>query len=47
MSGDAEQEYFSDGMTEEIITALSHLCWLLVVARNWTFVYKATAQDSD
>ena len=40
MSGDPEQEYFADGMVEEIITALSRICWLFVIARNSTFTYK-------
>ncbi len=40
MSGDPEQEYFSDGMTEEIITALSKVPYLFVIARNSTFSYK-------
>jgi adenylate cyclase len=40
MSGDPEQEYFSDGMAEEIITALSKVPYLLVIARNSTFTYK-------
>ena len=40
MSGDAEQEYFSDGITEEIITALSKTPKLFVIARNSTFTYK-------
>jgi TolB-like protein len=40
MSGDAEQEYFSDGMSEDIITALSKLRWFFVIARNSSFVYK-------
>jgi len=40
MSGDPEQEYFSDGMTEEIITALSKVPRLFVIARNSTFTYK-------
>ncbi len=40
MSGDSEQEYFSDGITEDIITALSRLRWFFVIARNSTFVYK-------
>lgn len=43
MSGDAEQEYFSDGMVEDIITALSRLRWLFVIARNSSFVYKGRA----
>ncbi|HLB97588.1 MAG TPA: winged helix-turn-helix domain-containing protein [Acetobacteraceae bacterium] len=40
MSGDPEQEYFSDGITEDIITALSKLRWFFVIARNSTFLYK-------
>jgi len=43
MSGDAEQEYFSDGITEDIITALSKLRWLFVIARNSSFIYKGVA----
>jgi adenylate cyclase len=45
MSGDPEQEYFSDGMTEDIITALSRLRWLFVIARNSSFTYKGEAVD--
>jgi adenylate cyclase len=45
LSGDAEQEYFVDGMAEEIITALSRIRWLFVVARNSTFTYKGQAVD--
>jgi adenylate cyclase len=45
MSGDPEQEYFSDGITEDIITALSRVADLLVVARNSTLVYKGKAVD--
>jgi TolB-like protein/class 3 adenylate cyclase/Flp pilus assembly protein TadD len=45
MSGDPEQEYFVDGTVEEIITALSQIRWLFVVARNSTFTYKARAVD--
>jgi adenylate cyclase len=45
MSGDPEQEYFVDGMVEEIITALSRIRWLFVVARNSTFTYKGQAVD--
>jgi adenylate cyclase len=45
MSGDPEQEYFSDGITEDIITALSRLSGLLVIARNSTMVYKGQAVD--
>lgn len=40
MSGDAEQEYFSDGITEDIITDLSKISGLFVVARNTAFTYK-------
>jgi adenylate cyclase len=45
MSGDPEQEYFSDGITEDIITALSRISGLLVVARHSTMVYKGKAVD--
>jgi adenylate cyclase len=45
MSGDPEQEYFADGVVEEIITALSRLRWLFVIARNSSFVYKGKAVD--
>jgi TolB-like protein len=45
MSGDPEQEYFADGMVEEIITALSRIRWLFVIARNSTFAYKGQAVD--
>jgi adenylate cyclase len=45
MSGDAEQEYFSDGITEDIITDLSKLSGLLVIARNSTFTYKGKPVD--
>ena len=45
MSADPEQEYFSDGITEDIITALSKISSLLVVARNSTFTYKGRAVD--
>src|SRR5215472_9283598 len=40
MSGDPEQEYFADGMVEEIITALARIRWLFVIARNSSFAYK-------
>ncbi len=40
MSGEPEQEYFSDGISEDIITALSKVRWFLVIARNSSFVYK-------
>jgi TolB-like protein/class 3 adenylate cyclase len=45
MSGDPEQEYFADGMVEEIITALSRIRWLFVIARNSSFIYKGQAID--
>lgn len=45
MSGDAEQEYFSDGLTEDIITDLSKVPGLFVIARNSTFTYKGKAID--
>ena len=45
MSGEAEQEYFSDGITEDIITDLSKLSGLLVIARNTTFTYKGKPVD--
>ena len=43
MSGDPEQDYFSDGISEDIITALSKLRWFFVIARNSTFIYKGKA----
>ena len=45
MSGDPEQEYFADGMVEEIITALSRFNWLFVIARNSSFTFKGKAVD--
>ena len=45
ISGDPEQEYFTDGMVEEIITALSRMRWLFVIARNSSFAYKGRAID--
>ena len=45
MSGDPEQEYFADGMVEEIITALSRIRWLFVIARNSSFSYKGQSPD--
>ena len=45
MSGDPEQEYFADGMVEEIITGLSRIKWLFVIARNSSFVCKGKAVD--
>jgi TolB-like protein/class 3 adenylate cyclase/tetratricopeptide (TPR) repeat protein len=46
MSGDPEQEYFADGMVEEIITALSRIRWLFVIARNSSFSYKGKSVDA-
>ena len=43
MSGDAEQEYFADGIAEDIITSLSKLSQLLVIARNSSFTYKGSS----
>jgi adenylate cyclase len=45
MSGDAEQEYFADGISEDIITGLSKLRWFFVIARNSSFSYKGKAVD--
>jgi adenylate cyclase len=45
LSGDPEQEYFADGMVEEIIAALSRMRWLFVIARNSSFTYKGRAVD--
>ncbi|MGD9616843.1 MAG: winged helix-turn-helix domain-containing tetratricopeptide repeat protein [Alphaproteobacteria bacterium] len=45
MSGDPEQEYFADGVVEEIITALSRIRWLFVIARNSSFTYKGRTVD--
>jgi adenylate cyclase len=45
ISGDPEQEYFADGMVEEIITALSKVRWFFVIARNSSFTYKPRADD--
>ena len=46
MSGDPEQEYFADGMADEIITALSRCSWLFVIARNSSFTYKNKSVDT-
>jgi DNA-binding winged helix-turn-helix (wHTH) protein len=43
MSGEPEQEYFSDGISEDIITALSKMRWFFVIARNSSFIYKGKA----
>jgi TolB-like protein len=45
MSGDPEQDYFADGMVEEIITALSRVRWLCVIARNLSLAYKGNSLD--
>lgn len=45
MSGDSEQEYFSDGITEDIITVLSRSPWLFVISRNSSFAYRGKMID--
>ena len=45
MSGDPEQEYFADGMVDDIITALSRFKQLFVIARNSSFTYKGKSPD--
>jgi adenylate cyclase len=45
MSGDPEQEYFVDGLVEDIVTGLSRIKWLFVISRNSTFIYKGKAVD--
>ncbi len=45
LSGDPEQEYFADGVVEDIISALSRIRWLFVIARNSSFAYKGRAVD--
>lgn len=45
LSGDPQQDYFADGVVEDIITGLSRIKWLCVIARNSTFVYKNRAVD--
>jgi adenylate cyclase len=45
MSGDHEQDYFADGMVEDIVTGLSRIKWLFVIARNSSFIYKGKAID--
>ena len=45
MSGDPEQEYFADGIVEDIITGLSRIKWLFVTARNSSFFHKGKALD--
>jgi TolB-like protein/Tfp pilus assembly protein PilF len=46
MSGDAEQDYFADGISEDVITGLSKLRWFFVIARNSSFTYKAKVVDT-
>ena len=46
LGGDAEQEYFADGMTEELTTALTRVRWLFVIARNSAFTYKGRTVDT-
>jgi adenylate cyclase len=45
MTGDAGQEYFVDGIVEEITTAISRLLWLFVIVRNSSFAYKGRPVD--
>ena len=45
MSGDPDQEYFADGISEDLITGLARIRWLFVIARNSTFVYKHRSVD--
>jgi TolB-like protein len=45
LSGDPAQDYFADGMVEDIITGLSRIKWLFVIARNSTFTYKGQPVD--
>ena len=45
MSGDPQQEYFADGMVDEILMALSRVRWLFVIARQSSFVYKTRSAD--
>ncbi len=45
MSGDPDQDYFADGMAEDLITALSHFRWFLVIARNSSFTYRGQGVD--
>jgi TolB-like protein len=45
LSGDPEQDYFADGIVEDIITALSRIRWLFIIARNSSFTYKGRAVD--
>jgi len=45
MSDDPEQDYFADGIVEDVITALSRIRWLFVIARNSSFTYKGSSVD--
>jgi TolB-like protein len=45
LSGDPQQDYFADGVVEDIITSLSRIRWLFVIARNSSFAYKGRAVD--
>ncbi len=45
LSGDPEQEYFADGIVDDIITALARTRWLFIIARNSSFTYKGRAVD--
>ncbi len=45
LSGDPEEEYFADGMVDEIITGLAHIYWLTVIARNSTLALKGKTTD--
>ena len=45
MSGDPEQDYFADGMVEDIVTGLARIKWLFVIARNSSFAYRGRAVD--
>jgi adenylate cyclase len=45
MSGDLEQEYFADGIAEDIITSLARIRWFFVIARNSSFTYKGKSVD--
>jgi TolB-like protein len=45
MSGDPEQDYFADGVVDDIVTGLSRIKWLFVIARNSSFIYKVRTAD--
>ena len=47
LSGDPEQDYLADGMVEDIITGLSRIKWLFVIARNSSFAYKGKAGECE